>query len=119
MLANIGTLLLIVLWGVLFIANMVCIAKNKIDAETGVLWGVIIGGLQICIAFINVNWAELLNSSSIWIIEIEQFLLTCILYNHGIEATEMRKKNNELAIQLALLKEQMKSLEEEDPSAKQ
>lgn len=112
MLAIVGRILIIILWSVLFIENLRCIVKDKIDADTGVLWAVAIGALQICLGVINVKWAEYLGRPSTLIMEIEQFVLTCILYNHELEITEMRKKNNELAIQLSLIKEQVKSIEE-------
>lgn len=113
MVGILGRIIIIALWGILFIANLRYIIKEKINADSGVLWAVAIGALQICLAIVNFKWASVLGNPSTWIIEVEQFVFICILYSHEIEVTEMRKKNNELAIQLTLVKAQVKALENE------
>jgi hypothetical protein len=110
---NIGKIVILTLWGILFINNLANITKNRIDAEKGILWAIVIGGFEICLGLINLKWTYLLELPSTWIIEIEEFIFICILYKHEISITDINKKNNELAIQLALIKAQEKVLEEE------
>ena len=104
-------IMLLVLWGGFLFMNFHAITHQKVDAGTGVLWIVIAAVVVVGICTLNPEVFDLAGDLATALLLIAQFLFLCILFDHEKRLTEVRRKNNELAMQIALIYDHMKYYE--------
>lgn len=104
-------IMLLVFWGLLLLFDFKVIIYNRIDAGTGLLW-VFIAGLAIAgIAFVSPGLLEQAGNAVMFLLIPAEFIMVCILHRHEQMIIELRRKNNELAMQIALIYDHMKFME--------
>ena len=89
-----------------FLWNIVCIAKKKIDAGVGVVWSVIFLALIAADAKIDFNHSALSDPTLLIALSVFLIIILCVAYSHELEIASLRKKNNELAMELALFRDE-------------
>ena len=103
--------LMLILWGIFFLWNVRSIIYNTIDAGRGILWALV--SLLVIAGAACVDPAAFAFSGPlpVFCLLIAQFIIVFLLHEHELRLTEIRRKNNELAMQIALIYDHMKYFE--------
>ena len=115
-------ILLVVFGGSMFITAFLSLVRRKMSEVVVIPWG--LGSLIFIVLGLVIrpeNWRTYISPTGLALIIIMFVIASYALYFFSIRITETMKKNNELAIQVSLLKteveelrKKMEALEEED-----
>lgn len=99
---------LLVLWAGFFILNLRAIIFKQIDAGIGLVWMVVAVLMFIGVFAMDSAVLDMAGDVVMLTMMPAQVLTLCLLYNHEKALTEVRRKNNELAMEIAMIYDHIK-----------
>lgn len=99
--------------------DLVFISKKKIDAGTGIFWAVLLAVFLIMDCVADLRALSRINQIVAIALTVIMICAGIVMYSHEVELTELKKKNNELAIQIALINDYLLQLKQEDRTYKE